>query len=268
MPTLVAVPDAPPSDSDLKREAERQAFLRLRRTGDPQVRDQVIEDHLWLARHAARRFAGRGELNDDLLQVASFALIKAVDRFDPAQGTRFATYAMPTMLGELRRHFRDKTWSMRVSRRLKDLHIDVRATREVLTNRLGRTPTVDELAEALDTTPEEILEAMEAGNSYKSASLDQPRSDGTADSGPVPGVEDERLAGTDERIELERALASLPERERNVVFLYYFGELTQAEIAERVGVSQVHVSRILRSSLEELRSVLTDGATVGAIRTA
>src|SRR5688572_12852574 len=109
MPTLVAVPDAPASDADLKRKAEHEAFLRLRSTRDPKVRDQLIEDHLWLARHAARRFAGRGELNDDLLQVASFALIKAVDRFDPSAGTRFATYAMPTMLGELRRHFRDKT---------------------------------------------------------------------------------------------------------------------------------------------------------------
>lgn len=261
MPTLVAVPDAAPGDSELKREAERQAFLRLRSTRDPKVRDQLIEDHLWLARHAARRFAGRGELGDDLLQVASYALIKAVDRFDPTQGTRFATYAMPTMLGELRRHFRDKTWSMRVSRRLKDLHIDVRATREALTSRLGRTPTVDELAEALDSTPEEILEAMEAGNSYKASSLDQPRNDGTTEAVLLPGEDDERLAGTDERIELERALNGLPERERNVVFLYYFGELTQAEIAARVGVSQVHVSRILRSSLDTLRSVLADGAT-------
>jgi RNA polymerase sigma-B factor len=261
MPTLVAVPDAPASDTDLKREAERQAFLTLRRTQDPAIRDQLVEDHLWLARHAARRFAGRGELSDDLLQVASFALVKAVDRFDPAQGTRFATYAMPTMLGELRRHFRDKTWSMRVSRRLKDLHIDLRTAREALTNSLGRTPTVDELAEALDCSPEEVLETIEAGNSYKSASLDQPRNDGTSEAAALPGVDDERLAGSDDRIELERALAELPERERTIVYLYYFGELTQAEIATRVGVSQVHVSRILRSSLDHLRAALGGAAS-------
>jgi RNA polymerase sigma-B factor len=260
MPSLVAVPDAPASDADQKRADEQHAFRRLRTTRDPKLRDQIIEDHLWLAQHAARRFAGRGEVRDDLVQVASFALIKAVDRFDPAHGTRFATYAMPTMLGELRRHFRDKTWSMRVSRRIKDLHVDVRATREALTNRLGRTPTVDELAEALDTTPEEILEAMEAGTNYKATSLDQPRPDGSDEAANLPGAEDDRLAGSAERVMLERALNQLPERERNVVFLYYFGELTQAEIATKVGVSQVHVSRILRASLDTLRDVLSDDA--------
>ena len=145
------------------REEERERFRELRRTEDHAQRDAIIADHLWLARHGARRFTGRGESHDDLLQVASLALVNAVDRFDPEMDVRFSTYAMPTIIGELRRHFRDRTWSMRVSRRLKDLHLELRSAKEELTHLLDRAPTVDELADFLDTTPDEVLEALEAG---------------------------------------------------------------------------------------------------------
>jgi RNA polymerase sigma-B factor len=256
-PTLRSVPDAAASGSDERREAEAEAFRLLRRTGDAALRAQLIEDHIWLAHHAARRFGNSGELRDDLVQVASLALIHAVDRFDPSRGTRFTTYAMPTMLGELRRHFRDKTWAMRVPRRGKDLHLEARAMRDELTGRLGRSPNVDELAGALDTTPEEVLEALEAGANYRAASLDAPSADGTRPGpGATYGADDERLLDSAERLMLNEALAELPERDREVIYLYYFGDLTQLEIAASVGVSQVHISRILRKSLATLRGTL------------
>jgi RNA polymerase sigma-B factor len=270
-PHLAAVPAPPPSEAERRRADEREAFGRLKATGDPALRAQIIEDHLWVARHAVRRFAGRGEERDDLFQVASFALVNAVDRFDPQQGNRFATFAMPTILGELRRHFRDKTWAMRVPRRLKDLHVNVRTVGDELRSRLGRSPSVEELADALDTTPEEVLEALEAGASYKAHSLDQPitsSDDGGDGTERSLGFEDADLESSEQRLAVRDALSDLPERERTVVCLYYFGELTQLEIAERVGVSQVHVSRILRSSLDRLRDALGDEAALPPIRSA
>jgi RNA polymerase sigma-B factor len=237
------------------REEERERFRELRRTEDPALRDKIIADHLWLARHGARRFAGRGESQDDLLQVASLALVNAVDRFDPEVDVRFSTYAMPTIIGELRRHFRDRTWSMRVSRRLKDLHLELRSAKEELTHLLERAPTVDELAEFLETTPDEVLEALEAGASYRAASLaaGPVGPDGTEIEEPaVLGTEDEDLSAAPERVLLHNALQTLSPRDRRVVYLSYFLGLTQAEIAEQIGVSQVHVSRILRACLVKL----------------
>lgn len=238
------------------RIEEHERFLAFSETRDPAVRDALVEDHLWIARHAARRFAHKGEDLDDLIQVACVALVKAVDRFDPAQQVRFATYAMPTVTGELRRHFRDKTWSMRVPRRLKELHIYVRSATDELRSTLGRAPTVDELADAVDATPEEVLEAIEAGTSYKATSLDAPRPDLDDSTGIVPAVDDERLGDAPERVALYAALEALPERDREVVYLRFYSDLTQSEIAAKVGVSQVHVSRILRSSLDALGSAL------------
>jgi RNA polymerase sigma-B factor len=233
------------------REIEQQQFAELRRTGDPRLRDRLVEDHLWLARHCARRFSGRGESADDLIQVANLALVKAVDRFDPSFQVRFTTFAVPTIIGELRRHFRDRTWSMRVSRRLKDLHLELKAASEQLAHDLGRAATVDELADALDCTPEEVLEALEAGAAYRATSL-------TAGLGSedgeeiVPGVDDDDLEDTSVRVMLQDALGNLPERERRVVYLRFYLGLTQSEIAEQIGVSQVHVSRILRATLNQL----------------
>jgi RNA polymerase sigma-B factor len=233
------------------REIEQQQFAELRRTSDPRLRDRLVEDHLWLARHCARRFSGRGESADDLIQVANPALVKAVDRFDPSFQVRFTTFAVPTIIGELRRHFRDRTWSMRVSRRLKDLHLELKAASEQLAHDLGRAATVDELADALDCTPEEVLEALEAGAAYRATSL-------TAGLGSedgeeiIPGVDDDDLEDTSVRVMLQDALGNLPERERRVVYLRFYLGLTQSEIAEQIGVSQVHVSRILRATLSQL----------------
>ena len=239
-------------DRDGERAEERERFTRLRSTGDPALRSQLVEDHLWLARHLARRFIGRGEPTDDLVQVASFALVKAVDRFDPDHEVRFSTFAVPTILGELRRHFRDRTWAMRVSRRLKDLHLELRSATEDLTHALGRPPSIDELADALDASPEQILEAMEAGTTYRTTSLDQspPGDDGEASI--QPPTTPEALEATSERVDVEHALQSLSQRDQRVLHLRYQLDLTQSEIAELVGVSQVHVSRILRSSLAAL----------------
>ena len=239
-------------EREVERAEEHDRFTRLRETDDPKLRGELIEDYLWLARHLARRFQGRGEPSDDLLQVASFALVKAVDRFDPQQHVRFSTFAMPTILGELRRHFRDRTWSMRVSRRLKDLHLELRSATESLTHELGRSPTVDELADALDTTAEEVLEAMEAGATYRAGSIDQGPPGGDGDEGIIPPTDHEELESTSERVDVEQALKSLSKRDQRVLHLRYHLDMTQSEIAEHVGVSQVHVSRILRSSLATL----------------
>ena len=242
-----------------EREVEQERFTRLRHTSDSALRDELIEEHLWLARHCARRFSGRGENPDDLTQVASMALVKAVDRFDPTFKVRFATFAVPTIIGELRRHFRDRTWSMRVTRRLKDLHLELKAASEHLSHELGRTPSVDELADALDCTPEDVLEALEAGAAYRTTSL-------SAGLGPdegeeiVLGGEDQELEDSSVRVLVQRALGTLPERERRVVYLRFYLGLTQSEIAEEIGVSQVHVSRILRATLSQLGDELGSSA--------
>jgi RNA polymerase sigma-B factor len=245
------------------REVEHERFVQLRATGDATLRTKLIEEHLWLAKHAARRFAGRGEPSDDLVQVASLALVKAVDRFDPEHQVRFSTFAMPTIVGELRRHFRDRTWSMRVSRRLKDLHLELRAASEDLTHTLGRPPSVDELADALDTTAEEVLEAMEAGATYRTASIEQHYAGAESDEVALPGVDDAELDATSERVVMREALKALSQRDRRVLYLRYYLEMTQAEIAEQVGVSQVHVSRILRATLAKLGDDLDPDDLVG-----
>lgn len=242
------------------REVEQQDFIELRSAGDPALRDRLIEDHLWLARHCARRFSGRGEPPDDLEQVANMALVKAVDRFDPEFKVRFATFAVPTIVGELRRHFRDKTWSMRVSRRLKDLHLELKSMSEQLSHDLGRAPSIDELADALDTTPEEVLEALEAGAAYRTTSINAGPMGSDDDQEIVPGEDDATLESAPIRVALQQAMNTLPERERRVVYLRFYLGLTQSEISEEIGVSQVHVSRILRSTLARLGDELGDFA--------
>jgi RNA polymerase sigma-B factor len=243
-----------------EREVEQEQFRTLRRTDDSALRDRLIEDHLWLARHCARRFSNRGEPADDLEQVANMALVKAVDRFDPDFKVRFATFAVPTIVGELRRHFRDKTWSMRVSRRLKDLHLELKSVSEQLAHDLGRAPSIDELAEALDTTPEEVLEALEAGAAYRTTSLSAGPMGSDDDQEIVPGESDDTLESAPIRVALQEAMSTLPERERRVVYLRFYLGLTQSEISEEIGVSQVHVSRILRSTLARLGDELGDFA--------
>jgi RNA polymerase sigma-B factor len=249
-----------------EREIEQERFAELCRTGDPKLRNELVEEYLWLARHCARRFSGRGEAAEDLTQVAMMALVRAVDRFDPSFNVRFATFAVPTMVGELRRHFRDKTWSMRVSRRLKDLHLELKAASEQLAHDLGRSPTVDEIADALDSTPEEILEALEAGAAYRPASLNAGPVGSDADEEIVPGDLDPEMIDTGMRVAVQDALKQLPDRERRVVYLRFYLGMTQSEIAEEIGVSQVHVSRILRATLSRLEGELDEGDISGRDR--
>ncbi len=231
------------------------AFRELARTRDPQLRDRIVEEHLSLAEHLARRFAHRGEPLEDLVQVASLALVKAVDRFDPDHGVEFSSFAVPTIMGELKRHFRDTGWAMRVPRRLQELHVELGTLSGNLSQELGRSPTVAELAEATATSEDDVLEAMEAGSAYQSASLDAPppSEDAGATLAATVGGPDAALADSERRAVLEPLLATLPERERTIIRLRFVEGLTQSEIGRRVGISQMHVSRLLNRSLADLR---------------
>jgi RNA polymerase sigma-B factor len=246
------------SDAPRRNDAETLEMFRAYVSGrDRRLRNRLVEDHRWIARMAARRFANRGEPGDDLHQVALLGLLKAVERFDPEFGSSFATFALPTIMGELRRHFRDATWSLRVSRRAKELHLKVAAAVEPLTHDLGRPPHLDELARHLGGTVEDVVEAIEAGNAYRTSPLAGRSSDeGVSEDGPVLACDDGDLAGADDRVALRNLLGRLPQRERQIVYLRFFEDLTQIEIADRVGVSQVHVSRLLRSTLDDLRRQL------------
>jgi RNA polymerase sigma-B factor len=251
-----------PEPEPLADEEVAERFRAYRRTGDRRLRDELIEQHSWVAGYCARRFAGRGEPVEDLRQVASLGLVKAVERFDPDFGSPFLTFAMPTVLGELRRYFRDATWSVRVPRRAKDLYVEMNRTSELLRQRLGRSPTLPELAEELGASLDDVIAAFEAGGAYRPAPLETGADD---DRGPetnsVLGGDDRELMGADDRMTIRGLLDGLPERERSIVVMRFFGGLTQSEIAARVGLSQVQVSRLLRQMLDRMRSRLqvTDG---------
>jgi RNA polymerase sigma-B factor len=220
-----------------------------------------VDEHRWIAQVAVRRFAHRGEPVDDLTQVALLGVLKAVERFDPDFGSSFNAFALPTVMGELRRHFRDATWALRVSRRAKELHLALSAAVEPLTHELGRPPRLDELARRLGASVEEIVEAVEAGNAYRTTPLlHRAGDDGLPDDLRILAAEDDSLAGAAARLTVHDVLDELPERERTILYLRFFGDLTQSEIAEKIGVSQVHVSRLLRSTLATLRRRLDDRA--------
>jgi len=240
------------------RDELQQLFAEFRRTNDPGLRDRLIESHLGLAEYLARRFDRRGEPLDDLIQVASLALIKAVERFDPDRGLEFSTFAVPTIVGELKRHFRDKSWAVRVSRRLQELHLRLGAAVADLTHELGRSPTIPEIADRLEVTSEDVLEAMEAGRAYRSSSLDAPvtgdETEGITTLSAKIGDTDSNMKMIDQRSQLESLLRDVPERERMILLLRFYDGLTQSQIAERVGISQMHVSRLLSRTLEELRN--------------
>jgi RNA polymerase sigma-B factor len=238
--------DAPP------REELRAMFAEFARTGDAQLRSRLIEVHIGLAEHLARRFVYRGEAYDDLVQVASIALIKSVDRFDPDRGVEFTTFATKTILGELKRHFRDKGWAIRAPRRLQELYLHLNQSVASLSQTLGRSPTIAELAADTGATEEQVLEALEAGQSYRSTSLDNagPDEEGL---GSRLGVEAEGMGVAEWRTILEPHLRALPEREQTILRLRFVDGLTQSEIASRIGLSQMHVSRLLVHSLATLR---------------
>jgi RNA polymerase sigma-B factor len=253
------MPHAPLTE-EARNRADRAAlekFRVYRNSRDRRIRNELVEEHRWIAHVAVRRFANRGEPLDDLLQVALLGVLKAVERFDPEYGSSFATFALPTITGELRRHFRDATWALRVSRRAKEMHLALAGAIEPLTHQLGRPPRLDELAAALGASVDDLVEAMEAGNAYRTSPLThRSAEDGATEDLRAVAVDDEGLASADTRVAVRALVSELPERERRIVYLRFFGDLTQTEIAERVGVSQVHVSRLLRSTLDSLRQQL------------
>jgi RNA polymerase sigma-B factor len=232
-----------------------ERFRQYRATGDREVRNALIEDHRWLALHCARRFAGKGEPLDDLVQVAMLGVLKAVDRFDPDYGTTFATFAVPTITGELRRHFRDTTWAVHVPRRARDLQHTVKVTVDELGHLLGRSPTAGEVAEHAGLPVEEVLDALEAARCYRKAPLGT--TDDEEDGLDNFGQDDPGLAAADARVTVAGLLKELPTRERRIVELRFLSGLTQAQIADIVGVSQVQVSRLLRASLVRMNHVGT-----------
>jgi RNA polymerase sigma-B factor len=244
-------------DSDsraARRRAERALFGRAH-AGDQRAREQLVQRFLPLARQLARRYQRGGEALDDLVQVASLGLLKAIDRFDPARETAFSSFAVPTILGELKRHFRDKGWSVRVPRDLQELAVRLEPAHEALTRELGRTATPAELAEQLDVTLEQMLEAREAAGAYRAVSLDRPRDDDEPgdDIGAAFGVEDPGFGEAEDAATVERLMGVLSEREREVLRLRFAEDLTQAEIGNRIGVSQMHVSRLIRQAIGRLR---------------
>jgi RNA polymerase sigma-B factor len=233
-----------------------EAFHEYRRTGDPRLRNQLIEQHLDLARREAMRFAGRGEPVDDLLQVARLGMLKAVERYDPTIGVPFSAYARPTIAGELRRHFRDTTWSVHVPRGLKDLHAGLGRTAADLAAGLGRQPTVAELAKEVGASVDEVLEALELRSAYRPTSINAPIDPNGATTDPVGPDDTDGIDPALDSMVVRELLGHLEPRQRMIVYLRFFGQLSQSEIAERVGISQVHVSRLLRASIALLRDLL------------
>lgn len=236
--------------SDGDEEWLHDSFDRYSTSRDPELRDQIADHTLWLATRGARRFADRGEPFDDLVQVARIGLLNAIDRFDPAHGVPFGAYATPTIMGELRRYFRDHTWGVHVSRRAKDLRPAVNSTSEALSKELQRSPRIAEIAERMKIPDEAVIEALEANNAYRAHPLDQSgRSVPTIDSSLEAVLDKEVIAGLLDR---------LNPRQQQILRLRFFDELSQAQIAEKIGTSQVHVGRLIATSLAELRGHLRD----------
>jgi RNA polymerase sigma-B factor len=245
------------------RAKAREMFVTLAAMGedDPRrarLRDDLVEAHLPLVEYLARRFRNRGEPLDDLVQVATIGLIKSVDRFDLERGVEFSTYATPTIVGEIKRHFRDKGWAIRVPRRLQELKLSLTKATSELSQKNGRSPTVAELAHHLGLTEEEILEGLESANAYSAVSLDAP--DGGDDDSPAVadslGMMDDALEGVEYRESLKPLLEKLPAREKRILMLRFFGNMTQSQIAGELGISQMHVSRLLARTLAQLRTGL------------
>jgi RNA polymerase sigma-B factor len=245
------------------RTRARELFVQLAELpeDDPRrarLRDELVELHLPLVEYLARRFRNRGEMLDDLIQVATIGLIKSVDRFDLERGVEFSTYATPTIVGEIKRHFRDKGWAIRVPRRLQELKLALTKATSELSQKNGRAPTVHELAEQLGLSEEEVLEGLESANAYSAVSLDAP--DGGDDDSPAVadslGMVDEALEGVEYRESLKPLLEKLPAREKRILMLRFFGGMTQSQIAAELGISQMHVSRLLARTLAQLRTGL------------
>jgi len=250
--------------TDPVRRAElRVKFAEFAADRTPELRAELIEAHVGLAEYLARRFGNRGEPLDDLIQVASIGLLKAVDRFDPERAVEFSTYATHTIVGELKRHFRDKGWAVRAPRRMQELYLRIGKIISTASQEMGRSPTVAEIAKEAEVTEEEVLEALEAGQAYRFASLDAPAGSGGDESGDTVGSQmgsaDSGLVDAERRATMDPLLATLPAREQSILRLRFYEDLTQSEIADRLGISQMHVSRLLSRSLAKLRTEASAG---------
>jgi len=237
-------------------------FEEFQRSHDPRLRERLILAHMNLVRYLARKFANRGEPLEDLIQVGMIGLINAIDRFDPERGIRFATYATPTIVGEIRRHFRDKGWAVKVPRRLQELSLAANRAVDELSQRLDRAPTISEIAERLGVADEEAVEALELSDLYELPSLDRDIGTDEDDSGGALadyiGREDVEIERFERRNRLSQALKSLPERERQIIELRFFRNLSQTEVAKRMKISQMHVSRLQHRALSRLREYIRE----------
>jgi len=240
-----------------------ELFVRWQKQRDERAREELVGRFLPLARNLARRYAGAREPFEDLMQVASLGLVKAVDRFDVARGVAFSSFAVPTILGELKRYFRDLGWSVHVPRGAQEQALKVEEAQQKLTSRSGRPPSVQQLAEYLEISIEDVLDALETANAHHSASLDAPRDDGEGESGTLAdafGQDDGRFELVEASVTISAAAKQLSARERRVLALRFISDMTQTQIASKIGVSQMQVSRILRRALGRLRELTeTDG---------
>lgn len=249
----------------LSKDEVRSLFAAYAEAEDEETRlkyrEQLVEQYIGLVEFLARRFRNRGEPLEDLTQVGTIGLLKAIERFDLDRAVEFSTYATPTIVGELKRHFRDKGWAVRVPRRLQELHLALSKIVSQLGQDLGRSPTVAEIAQAAGTSEEEVLEGLEIAQAYNFTSLDAPIDSeglGSTSFADQLGVEDEHLENLEYRASLAPEMAKLPERERQILYLRFFKGLTQSEIAARLGISQMHVSRLLTRTLVQLREALQE----------
>jgi len=244
-----------PTDDQETRDRTAELFERL---PDPKAREELVRIHSSLTEYLARRFTGRGEHIEDLIQVAYIGLLNAIDRFDPSRDVRFPTYAAVTIIGELKRHFRDKGWAVRVPRRLQETGLRVSRVLGQMWQELGRSPTVKEIAARLEIPEEEILEAMEAMHAYSTKSLEAPVSDQGPSHAETLSQDDESLELLESWATVAPKLRELPVRERRILYLRFFRGLTQSEIAQQLGISQMHVSRLLSQTLVQLREAIRE----------
>jgi RNA polymerase sigma-B factor len=240
---------------------DRTLLRRYHEEGDLAAREQLIEQYMSLVRSLARRYLYRGEQLDDLVQIGAIGLIKAIDRFDVDRGVELTTYATPNIIGEIKRHFRDKGWSVRVPRGLQELNVQLSKLIEELTVELGRSPTIPELAKAADAEEEAVVEALESGRAYSSVSLSTgggQDEEGELDPLESLGAEEPQYAVSENRAVLAPGFRVLDERERRILHLRFFKGLTQSQIAQQIGISQMHVSRLIRRSLEKIREEIAE----------
>jgi RNA polymerase sigma-B factor len=245
----------------MTRIDDKILLRRYHEEGDLQAREQLIEQYMSLVRSLARRYSYRGEQLEDLVQIGAIGLIKAIDRFDLDRGVELTTYATPNIIGEIKRHFRDKGWSVRVPRGLQELNVQLSRLVEQLTVQYSRSPTIPELAKAAGVEEEEVLEALESGRAYTSLSLSVGGGGGDDDDlDPLEslGTEEHQYEVSEDRAVLAPGFKVLDERERKILQLRFFEGLTQSQIAQQVGISQMHVSRLIRRSLEKIRETIAE----------